>query len=68
MPCPTYLASSHACIVIEAEERLPQRFVNVCIDDRRFVLCTLTSEPLIAGTMLLHTHDTAMGGVAGYRR
>jgi hypothetical protein len=68
MPCPRYLACSHASTVIETEGRLPQRFVNIGVDDRRFVLCMLTSETVIAGTMLLPTHDTAMGGVAGYRR
>ena len=67
MPCPRYRACSHASIVTEVEERLPQRFVNVRADDRGVVLYMLTSEPVIAGTTLLHTHDTAKGGMKRYR-
>lgn len=65
MPCPRYIACSRASIITEADEHLPQSFVDVCVDDGKPALWTSTSEPAIAGTIVLHTNDTAMGVVAG---
>ena len=65
MPCPRYIACSRGSIITEAGERLPQCFVDVCVDDGKPALWTSTSEPAITGTMFLHIHDTVMGVVAG---